>query len=71
MSRLSRVDVLSRHFIGGADCLADVSMLGRGGGEIGFDGADGGDELYTDEPVLDDASLPEGTEVIGGRDCWE
>ena len=43
VSRRSRVEALSPHRIGGADCLTEVSMLGRGGGERGFDGADGGD----------------------------
>ena len=70
VSRRSNVEALSPHLNGGAGCLAEVSWLVRGGGETDFDGADGGDVAYVEEPLLE-TSLPDEVEESGGLGCWE
>lgn len=69
VSRRSSVDTLSLHFVGAIDGLAEVSKLERGGGDTGFEGADGGEVPNVEDPVLDDISLPEGVDEIDGRGC--
>ena len=62
-------EILSLHFDSGAEGFEGVSRLERGGGETGFEGADGGEVPDIEVPTLGHWSLPDGVVVIDGR-CW-
>lgn len=70
VSRRSRVEKLSLHFVGGAAGFGAASELVQGGGETDFAGAIGGELPNVDESALEPA-LPDGIEDKDGLEGWE